>query len=92
MCTIHQPSAKVFALFDTLLLLSAGEAAYFGPRQGALPFFDKLGFPCPVKESGGALHGKTNSLTRANTNSLITPPPHPPHTRRPRRTGTPWNT
>ena len=30
-CTIHQPSAETFALFDTLLLLAAGKIIYFGP-------------------------------------------------------------
>ncbi len=32
LCTIHQPRPDIFSLFDTLLLMSAGEAAYFGPR------------------------------------------------------------
>jgi len=38
----------VFSFFDKLLLLSAGETAYFGARAEALPFFEQLGFPCPV--------------------------------------------
>jgi ABC-type multidrug transport system ATPase subunit len=45
-CTIHQPSAKVFALFDKLLLLSNGKGAYFGPAATALDHFSSLGYPC----------------------------------------------
>ena len=39
MCTIHQPSAAVFALFHSLLLLSAGNVVYFGPAKDASAFF-----------------------------------------------------
>jgi hypothetical protein len=37
--TIHQPSAEIFKLFDTLLLLSKGRVIYFGPVNGATKFF-----------------------------------------------------
>ena len=40
-CTIHQPSSEVFAMFDRLLLLAEGRVAYCGTSQGALAFFEK---------------------------------------------------
>ncbi len=39
MCTIHQPSTAIYDLFDTLMLLSAGRVAYFGPAAEAGNFF-----------------------------------------------------
>jgi len=38
-CTIHQPSAETFALFDTLLLLAAGKIIYFGPTLHMIKYF-----------------------------------------------------
>ena len=37
--TMHQPSAEVFELFDTLLLLSYGRLIYRGPASKAMDFF-----------------------------------------------------
>ncbi|XP_055388928.1 protein white-like [Condylostylus longicornis] len=45
--TIHQPSSKIFELFQDLLLLSEGRLVYFGDRVGATEWFKRLGFPCP---------------------------------------------
>ncbi|GIL62773.1 hypothetical protein Vafri_16946 [Volvox africanus] len=50
-CTIHQPQAKIFNLFDQLLLLNRGNIVYQGPAQGALDFFGRSGFPCPAYEN-----------------------------------------
>ena len=47
MCTIHQPSSEVFALFDRILLMADGRTAFLGPVDDALPFFSSQGFPCP---------------------------------------------
>jgi len=44
MCTIHQPSAGVYALFDKLLLMSEGKVIYFGPAIDAVPFFTSSPF------------------------------------------------
>lgn len=40
-CTIHQPSSEVFAMFDKLLLLAEGRVAYMGSSAGALEFLDR---------------------------------------------------
>lgn len=45
--TLHQPSSQMLALFDNIMLLSAGRVVYSGPAGGALPHFASLGLPCP---------------------------------------------
>jgi len=50
-CTIHQPSAKVFAGFDRLLLLSGGRVAYSGRVGNAAEHFLSLGMPVPEHEN-----------------------------------------
>lgn len=47
-CTIHQPSSQVYAMFNSILLLAEGRTAYLGPRVDAIQYFDSLGYPCPV--------------------------------------------
>lgn len=44
---IHQPRSSIFAMFDQLLLLSAGKLMYFGPAHQALQYFSSLGYDCP---------------------------------------------
>lgn len=50
-CTIHQPSAKVFAGFDNLLLLTGGRAAFSGKVKDAAGFFSSLGCQIPEHEN-----------------------------------------
>ena len=47
MCTIHQPSSEVFAMFDRILLMADGRTAFLGPASDALSFFSSKGLPCP---------------------------------------------
>ncbi|XP_050723225.1 protein scarlet-like isoform X4 [Eriocheir sinensis] len=47
LCTIHQPSSEVFAMFDRLLLLAEGRLAYMGPSALAFQFWESLGHKCP---------------------------------------------
>ena len=35
-CSIHQPQSKIFNLFDSLILLKAGNIIYQGPRERAM--------------------------------------------------------
>ncbi|CAN1158292.1 ABC transporter G family member 15 [Linum perenne] len=50
-CSIHQPSSEVFALFDELHLLSGGETVYSGEARMATEFFAQAGFPCPIRRN-----------------------------------------
>ena len=40
-CTIHQPSSRVFELFDKVLLMAEGRIAYLGDRTRAESFFKR---------------------------------------------------
>ncbi|KAH7032172.1 ABC-2 type transporter-domain-containing protein [Macrophomina phaseolina] len=58
--TIHQPSAQIFAQFDTLLLLQAGgKTVYFGDigenAATVKEYFGRYGAPCP-REANPAEH------------------------------------
>jgi ABC-type multidrug transport system ATPase subunit len=58
--TIHQPSAQLFAEFDTLLLLAkGGRTVYFGDigknAQSVKDYFGRYGCPCP-EEANPAEH------------------------------------
>jgi len=46
-CTLHQPSSDIFALFDDLMILLGGHVVFNGPAADAVPHFGGVGFPCP---------------------------------------------
>lgn len=46
--SIHQPSAKVFSMFDTVLMLAkGGYTAYCGKVADMIEYFANIGFACP---------------------------------------------
>lgn len=40
-CTIHQPSSEIFALFDKILLMAEGRTAFLGSPDEADEFFTR---------------------------------------------------
>jgi ABC-type multidrug transport system ATPase subunit len=48
LCTIHQPSSKIFREFDHLILLNKGRVMYQGPVHQVTDYFTARGHPCPV--------------------------------------------
>eukprot|EP01052_Picozoa_sp_SAG31_P022373 SAG31_NODE_1777_length_7299_cov_60.190694_1_plen_433_part_00 len=51
LCTIHQPSSEVFALFDRVLLLGGGTQMFSGPREEIVMHFSQLGIDCPPQHN-----------------------------------------
>ncbi|CAE8632163.1 unnamed protein product [Polarella glacialis] len=46
-CTLHQPSSDIFAIFDDLMLLLGGNVVFNGPAPRAVTHFAEIGYPCP---------------------------------------------
>lgn len=47
-CTIHQPSSRMFSMFNKILLLAAGRTAYYGPPSKVVQYFEAMDFPFPT--------------------------------------------
>ncbi|KAL6430155.1 hypothetical protein ACFW04_007724 [Cataglyphis niger] len=47
-CTIHQPSASMFQLFDQVYVLAKGECMYQGTTNKLLPYLESIKLTCPM--------------------------------------------
>ncbi|XP_076458336.1 protein white-like [Babylonia areolata] len=47
LCTIHQPSSEIFAMFDQVLLMAEGRVGFMGSSSQAMAFFGSLNYLCP---------------------------------------------
>lgn len=47
-CTIHQPSATTFALFDHIFVLARGQCVFQGGPSVLVPFLNTINLKCPT--------------------------------------------
>ena len=47
-CSLHQPSSRLWRMLDSFILLGpGGKTIYMGRREAAAQYFEKLGYKCP---------------------------------------------
>jgi energy-coupling factor transporter ATP-binding protein EcfA2 len=65
--TIHQPRTDILELFDKIILLSMGKMVWFGPTQGCIEHFAKVGYPLPPKTNPSDFFLDTITVDRRST-------------------------
>ncbi|KAI4296671.1 hypothetical protein L6164_036612 [Bauhinia variegata] len=66
--TIHQPSSKLFYMFQKVLLLSDGKSLYFGKGECAMNYFSSIGFvPSIAMDPSDFLLDLANGISSGGT-------------------------
>jgi ABC-type multidrug transport system ATPase subunit len=65
--SVHQPSSRVYQMFDKVIVLSEGQCMYYGKGTDAMRYFESVGFApsFPVNPADFLLdlaNGTSNSL------------------------------
>jgi ATP-binding cassette subfamily G (WHITE) protein 1 len=47
-CSVHTPSAKLFAMFDHIYVVAAGQCVFQGSGTDIVPFLSDVGIQCPT--------------------------------------------
>uniref|UniRef100_A0A1B6DHE5 ABC transporter domain-containing protein n=1 Tax=Clastoptera arizonana TaxID=38151 RepID=A0A1B6DHE5_9HEMI len=84
-CTIHQPSATIFEMFDHMYIISDGSCVYQGTSTNVVPFLLTIGLTCPQYHNPSdfmldVVTGEFGDYTQqlmdsSRTNSWRAPPP-----------------
>ncbi|TQN68488.1 ZEB2-regulated ABC transporter 1, partial [Colletotrichum shisoi] len=62
---IYQASQAIYDLFDKTVVLYEGRQIYFGPAAAAKPYFERMGWECPQRQTtGDFLTSVTNPVER----------------------------
>ncbi|KAJ2720327.1 hypothetical protein GGI07_004666 [Coemansia sp. Benny D115] len=69
--TIHQPNARIFNVFDKVILLSQGHLVYFGPTSSVISYFSSIGFKCPIHENPADYFVDLMSLDHHDGDTLL---------------------
>ncbi|KAB2044114.1 hypothetical protein ES319_D01G067200v1 [Gossypium barbadense] len=65
--TIHQPSSRLFYMFDKVLLLSEGNPLYFGQGSATMDYFSRIGYaPSVAMNPSDFLLDLSNGITSSN--------------------------
>lgn len=56
MCTIHQPSTKVYNGFDEVMIMSRARTAFTGNVRDAVPYFERIGYPLPMQTNPAGMY------------------------------------
>jgi len=46
-CSVHTPSAKLFAMFDHVYVVATGQCVFQGSGSDIVPFLHGIGIECP---------------------------------------------
>lgn len=46
-CTIHQPSASTYEMFDHVYIMAEGYCVYQGSSKNTIPYLQTIGLNCP---------------------------------------------